>query len=292
MFSLLLTDRAAATSARRRAFPCWPSALLTLLISVTPSRAQHIHIQTSFSVNAGWDVFWYDFDSGYFPAAAYSPILTSAMRLQIPARAGLTNALGLAGNPVWILPEIATPSAPSIGFGTQGGDLSGGQIRLRLASFSGPGDFALFSNGPFADARILIATRDGLGPEDCIVLNFPGGHTHLNLAFNRPGNYQLGWRGEGVLAATGQPTNSGVVVFNFRVAPPEGPRLMMDHGTSPGFLVVSVDSEPNLPLRIECSSGLAEWTPLTNLWSAASAALLSLTNTPGSLFLRASHPLP
>lgn len=254
-------------------------------------RAQHLHIQTSFSTTAGWNVFWYDFDAGAFAASDYIPTLTSPMRRAIPALASLTNVLGRAGDPVWVLPEAQTPDAPSIGFGTQGSDLSGGQVRLRLASFSGPGDFAMFATGPFGDAQVFAATRDGLGPEDGITLNFPGGHTHLNLAFNRPGLYRLGWSAEGTVAATGQPTNSPVVTFSFEVVSPAAPRLRLETGREPATWILNVESEPGLPLRIETSYDALRWADLTLIRSTAATSLL-LTNTLGALFLRASHPIP
>lgn len=283
------TNDSASSYRRLRTFR---AGLLGAWLAVFSVRAQHLHIQTSFTATTGWDVFWYDFDAGAFAAGDYSPTLTSSMRLAIPAMAGLTNALGHAGDPVWVLPEVQTPAAPSIGFGTQGSGLSGGQVRLRLASFSGPGDFAMFGNGPFGDAQIHAATRNGLGQEDGLALNFPGDHTHLNLAFNRPGLYQLGWRAEGTLAATGQSTNSPVVIFSFQVAPPAAPRLRLETGPAPGSFILNVESETELPLRIDTSTDALQWTGLTNFWSTTSAATLLLTDTLDALFLRASHPIP
>lgn len=276
------------TVARRTFF-----LLLSLIALLSTARAQHLHIQTSFTTAAGWDVFWHDFDSGDFSAADYTPRLTASMRQKIPALAALTNVLGRVGDPVWILPEAATASAPSIGFGTQGSGLSGGQIRLRLASFSGPGDFAMFANDPFGDAQIYAATRDGLGPEDGVTLGYPGGHTHLNLAFSRPGLYRLGWRAEGTITVTGQATNSPTVVFSFLVAPPAAPRLrLLGTNAASGLLVLSVESEPGLPIRIDTSTNAAVWSPWTNLGPASADWSVTVTNLPPSQFFRAVHPIP
>lgn len=268
---------------------------LALLSCLAPASAcaQHLHIQTSFSPTPGWYVFWFDFDAGPFAAADFNPKLTSPMRREIPAAAGFNLALGSAGDPMWILPEVQTPEAPSIGFGTQGSGLSGGQIRLRLASYSGPGDFAVYVLSPFGGAQFYVMTRNGLGPEDAVTLTFPGGHTHLNLAFNRPGLYQLGWRAEGTRADNGQPTQSDIVVFNFQVNPPSAPRLLLDRNrSSQDTLDLKIESEPGLPLRVDSSTNALHWTPLAHLRSVASPTTMVVTNSPGTLFLRASHPLP
>lgn len=254
------------------------------------SGAQHIHIQTSYTTSAGWDVFWYDFDSGAFPAADYTPVVVAAARGRISHDSVLINALGAVGNPVWTLPQVQTPELPAFGIGTQGnGSFAGGQIQLRLATFSGPGNFAIYTSGPFGEANLVLATRDGLNASDTIILSMPGGHLHVNWVFTRPGLYRLGWRAEGILAA-GLQTNSAVVSFQFRVADPAPPRLSLT--LAGAFQRLTVETEGNLPLQLEATTNLTHWTALTNFWLQPIGWTWTNTATGPNRFYRAVNNFP
>lgn len=252
--------------------------------------AQHIHIQTSFSPTVGWNIFWYDFEAGAFPAGDFTQPVTRFARGQIPNDATLTNALGAAGNPVWVLPQVETSELPSLGLGTQGsGNFVGGQIQLRLATFNGPGHLAIYTLDAFGTANMLVATKDGLNGADVISQSFPAGHAHVNWAFTRPGLYQLGWQAAGTLTG-GLLTNSAITVFQFHVLPPGPPRLHL--ARSGNELRLRVTTEGNLPLRLETSADLATWNTLTNFWCGPVAwdHVSSLDAAAG--FFRASHVFP
>jgi surface-anchored protein len=252
--------------------------------------AQHIHIQTSFTPTAGWNIFWYDFDAGAFPAGDFTQPVTKAARGQIPNALTLINALGAAGNPVWVLPQVETSELPSLGLGTQGsGSFVGGQISLRLVSFTGPGHLAIYTLDAFGDAQVLVATNDGLSSADAIPQSFPAGHIHVNWAFTRPGLYQLGWQAEGTLTG-GTVTNSSVVTFQFQVVPPLPPVLALT--LTNGWQRLRVQTEGNVPLTVESSTNLVSWSAFTNVWSSASDWELVAPALPGPVFYRASHNFP
>lgn len=263
--------------------------VLALILGFT-AQAQHIHVQTAYTTAAGWDIFWYDFDSGSYAATDYVPVVISAARGQIPNNQVLTNALGAAGDPVWILPEVQAPALPFLGFGTQGqGSFLGGQIRVRLATYSGPGHFAIYSFGPFGEVNLHIATRDGLAFSDALPLSYPGGHVHVNWAFTRPGLYELGLRTEGTLV-DGRFTNSTVTVFKFQVQAIEPPRLELSADN--GWQKLRVATEGNVPLSVDISRNLTSWATLTNLWLRESVWTWTQPNSNANCFYRASHLTP
>jgi surface-anchored protein len=265
--------------------------LLAALHFVVGTAAQHVHIQTSFTSAAGWEIFWYDFDAGAFRAGDFVQPVPGAARRRIANDPVLTNAIGAVGNPVWILPQAETPDVPSLGFGTQGlGSFESGQIRLRLATFSGPGHLAIYSVGAFGGANLILTTRDGLGSSDALTLQFPRGHVHVAWAFTRPGLYTFGWRAEGTLSG-GQNTNSAVVEFSFRVAEPARPHLRLS-ASSGTQRILTVQSEPHLPLTIEASSDLIQWDTATNLWLETVTRNWTNHSVEPAQFYRAFHSFP
>lgn len=300
--------RTVAADVRRRN-PQWPSVrtasprrplhafhCLVLLASfaLVSARAQHIHVQAAFTQAAGWDLFWYDFESGAFPADVFAQPLPSAALGRIPDDSALTNALGPAGSPVWTLPQFEANGLPSLGLGAQGsaGALVGGSLQLRLATFSGPGHFALHSAGTFGETTVHIATKDGLSETDALGLIFPGGHVHANWSFTRPGEYQLGFQARGLAASTGQPTNSAVTVFRFRVAGLQPPVLQIEPlPASPGYRLRTL-AEPRTPLRIDVSTNGVAWTAWTNLWTSGPEWTADVPGNAPIRFFRALHPIP
>lgn len=274
----------------------WTFPVLVLLscLAAHPVRAQHIHVQTAFTASTGWDLFWYDFESGPFPADYFTQPLPSSARGQIPDDPALTNVLGVAGSPVWTLPQFEASGLPALGLGAQGSAdaLAGGTIQLRLASFSGPGEFALHSSGAFGETTVYMATKDGLSSADAIGLVFPGGHVHANWSFTRPGAYELGFRAYGIVVATGQPTNSAVTVFRFRVADLKRPMIQVERTDDRQAVRLRVLAEAQTPLRLDVSSNAVDWTPWTNLWLPSTEWSVHVTNLPSLRFFRAVHTLP
>jgi surface-anchored protein len=265
--------------------------LVWMALGATAS-AQHLHLQAQFQTGSGWSLFWHDFDAGAFPADAFTQPLGADSRQRMVAVPALNDALVPPDHAVWTLPQFATGDLPSLGLGTQGtaGTLAGGTLRMRLATFAGPGAFALHTSGTFGETTVLIATRDGLDATDAVTLGFPGGHEHANWSFTRPGLYELGFVAEGTLASTGQPTNSAVTVFRFRVVEPVPPRLTILR--SAGQVVLSAESEPNLPLRLDSAVEPGAWSLGSVHWSVN--GLLSWTNSASDpvRFFRLSVPLP
>ena len=256
------------------------------------ARAQHLHVQVQFNTASGWSLFWQDFDAGAFPADAHTQPLGSVARRRMAADPALTNVLAAPDHAAWTLPQFDEPGLPSLGLGSQGapGAFAGGSLRLRLASFTGPGHFALHTSGTFGETHVHMATRDGLDAGDALTLSFPGGHEHANWSFTRPGLYELGFVAEGTLASTGQPTNSSVTIFRFRVAEIAPPRLrIVEQGDRQ---IIVVESEANLPLRLETATELPHWSGVTNRWQMDPS--WSWTNILGGSprFFRVSHPLP
>jgi surface-anchored protein len=265
-----------------------------LLFAWTSSvaQAQHLHVQVQFNTASGWSLFWQDFDSGPFPADAHTQPLGTAARRRMVADPALTDVLVGADHAVWTLPQFDEPNLPSLGVGSQGtpGALVGGSLRLRLASFVGPGHFALHTSGTFGDTTVIMATQDGLDASDALAVSFPGGHIHANWSFTRPGLYELGFVAEATLASTGQPTNSAVTVFRFRVVEPAPPRLTIHREAE--RVVVTAEAEPNLPLRLDSAVEPDAWSLGSLHWSAN--GLLSWTNSASApaRFFRVAIPLP
>ncbi len=262
--------------------------LLFALVQSSSAFAQHLHVQTAYSPNAGWNLFWYDFDAGAFPADAFTQPVTAAARTVIPADPSLTNALGNAGSPVWILPQVEQPGLPSVGFGTQGtGSFQNGQIRLRLVSFNGPGNFAIYSTDPFGGSAVLIATRDGISESDAVVQSFPAGHMHVNWAFTRPGLYELGFRAVGT-NSSGETLQSDVVQFRFRVQAPKPPLLKLERSTE--ILALTVEAETGLPLTVETSTNLSNWTTIYSFATQSTNLMLQVEASGEFKAVRALHP--
>lgn len=149
--------------------------------------------------------------------------------------------LGPEGNPVWILPQGQDPELLYLGISTENKSFSGdwisdgveapflargipsgvfelNRVTLKLESFSGPGEFALYFIDSFSNVTVYMNTGDGLTTADSRNLS-PGNHTHFNWAFTAPGDYTLGFRASGTLLAGSEYTESDLTTFHFQVIP-------------------------------------------------------------------------
>ncbi|MDO5035111.1 MAG: anchored repeat ABC transporter, substrate-binding protein [Actinomycetaceae bacterium] len=74
-----------------------------------------------------------------------------------------------------------------LGFRSQG---LPGAWRIRAEQVSGPGRLAAFTTGTFGEARVFMASADGLSAADSVALP-PDAHTHMSWAMSEPGVYTL-----------------------------------------------------------------------------------------------------
>jgi hypothetical protein len=112
---------------------------------------------------------------------------------------------------------------------------AGRYVQLKLTAMRGPdgGHFSAYRStdtGPV----VWMATSDGIGATDVFYL-FEGSHDHLNLTFNKPGQYEIdlvasGFRdanGNGVYDMGIDPyTESAVTTYYFSIDPPGGPQAL------------------------------------------------------------------
>jgi len=229
----------------------------------------HVHLQVSYTSADGWRLFIRDFDSGEFDPATTPLVVSAAARVAVPDAPAYTNLFGAAGTSVWILPETETPDALYLGIGTEGGAGSfvDGQIRLRLESIEGPGDFVLYNVDAFGGPLVHMNTRDGVLAGDSLLLNHPGGHVHVNWAFTAPGTYRIGFSAAG-LPRNGAEVRSATTHYTFLVRPPPAPRLSTPRTGTNGQLNFSVLGEKNVRYRVEASADLQTWHFVTNVAGA------------------------
>lgn len=154
------------------------------------------------------------------------------------------NFLGPAGAPIWVLPQVQEPGLLFLGFSTENktsqsnwvahnvspdhlvrgiapGTFLNNQITLRLESFSGPGDFSVFTTDSFGMPVIAFRTDDGLSSADSRTFT-PSNHVHFNWSFSEPGTYIIGLRASGTLAGGGDVSSSDITYFRFDVIPEPG----------------------------------------------------------------------
>ena len=148
--------------------------------------------------------------------------------------------LGPEGREVYILPQTQEPDMLFLGtssenkttqLGWQGvgvasnllvrgfstGTFSGNRVNLRLATFSGPGNFFLYSTNTFGDPTIIYNTANGLSLDDNRQQS-PGNHSHFNWAFTEPGEYTIGLRASAT-TVNSVFTESDLTEFRFNVIP-------------------------------------------------------------------------
>jgi len=176
-----------------------------------------------------------------------------------------------AGEPVWVLPQSQQPHVPYPGIGAEDTSATtfakhletdprlgteAAWIRVSLVAVRGPagGHFSLYQStatGP----KVWMASADGVTAQDAAWI-VPGGHTHYNWAFTRPGNYQIDIVASGYLDlntnGTYNPgidayTESGVTTYYFQVNETGGPQPY----------TISADPLPPKDLAISVGNGTA-----------------------------------
>jgi surface-anchored protein len=125
--------------------------------------------------------------------------------------------LGDAGDPVWVLPEVADPDLLFPGLSAEeieAGVFAGDAIRLRLVRVAGPGEVAVFRSDEFGAPEVVFDSGDGLPDRTDLSV---ATHVHQSWAFERPGTYRLTFVASGRLAADGARVGSDLVTVAFEV---------------------------------------------------------------------------
>jgi surface-anchored protein len=165
-----------------------------------------------------WDLHVHDGENDieYRPGDALLYIGMDAITAR-PADAAYNFTGVAAGESLFVLPPVNTPTLLFLGFGTEeiaDGTLQGGSLTLRLKSASGPGHFSIWSStvgGP----NVAMATFDGITEADLLTL-LENGHAHFNLGFTEMGMYQITFQAIGTLA-DGDVIVSEDVTYYFKV---------------------------------------------------------------------------
>jgi surface-anchored protein len=144
--------------------------------------------------------------------------------------------LGPAGAPVYILPQVENPALLFLGIGTEeqaSGMFVNDAMTLSLTGVSGLGSFFMYEVGAFGTPTVLMNSANGVTAADQASL-LAGGHKHVNWAFSAPGDYQVTFRGSGVLAdGLNTFSQSAPATYTFSVVPePGSASLLLLGGTA------------------------------------------------------------
>jgi surface-anchored protein len=272
------------------------SSVLPLLLALLPASAlalDHVHVQISYGGGA-WDLFVYDYETGKLPVDDVTFPVPAAARAAVPEDPRFTHALGPAGNPVWILPQIERPGLISLGVGTSGigpNIFLNNTLRLSLERVEGPGHFAMYTSDSLGAPRWLMTSLDGIEPElDALDVPAVGAHLHMNWAFTAPGRYKVGFSVSGILRTTQQRTKSEVVDYSFKVVP-LAPRLRVQREENE--LILEAVSEDGWHCQVERAIQVSgPWTPHGEPFVGSSSGVkLTLAFESAQLFFRLlSHP--
>ncbi|MBL9137340.1 MAG: choice-of-anchor M domain-containing protein [Verrucomicrobiales bacterium] len=173
-----------------------------------------------------WNVHLHDEENDieYRPEAAVVQV-SAAARTTIPADTRF-DFLGKAGDPVWVIPQVANESVIYLGLAADGvnaGVMKDDTVRFTLVGVDGPGHFVLYAIRGFGNPVVYMNSRDGVSAADFRDLPV-GGHEHLNWVFDAPGYYEIRLQASGTLASTGEPVVSPVATYRFQIlagTPPE-----------------------------------------------------------------------
>lgn len=186
----------------------------------------HYDLNVTFTNGVGWVFNWYNFDNeDRVPTKLMDVGLTEAARTAVPASG--FSALGASpGEPVWIIPQIATPGVIFLGYRTQDTEQSEFSslfgtpfIGLKVTEVRGSGPdrggyFTAYQTG-LGEPVFHYTSANGLDGTDVVAPIPLTAHAHYNWAFTQPGEYQVKFEAEGE-HRTGVTTN-GTGAFTFFV---------------------------------------------------------------------------
>lgn len=274
------------------------ACLLTtaLALGAGPLRAfYHLDVALDYHTTNGWRFTLYDLNYGNLPLEGNPVFVPWYSLFRIPNHPAYTNLLGPPERFAWILPETPAFGLPYLGFSAEGiasGTFANNELSIRLTRVVGPGHCAGYETDPFGSFIAWWNTRDGLDASDTRRLaTGPGTHRHLNWAFELAGRYALHFQIEGRLRAAPQTTARSEAVVLFDVEPPPAPWLQMTAPVGGGATVLTLESIPTLPCRIETTTDLRTWSPFTNFVPTAASTSLTVTGEKAAFF-RAALQVP
>lgn len=223
------------------------------VLASVPLTTEHVDLAANYNTTLGqWQLTARDDTTDHDPGpgvirreyAADQVLLVGSTNSQLVVPSNPNFAfLGSPGDPVWILPQSFNPQVLYLGLsaeakspsswqgvgvspdflvkGITAGTFVANTIRFTLASFSGPGNFFLYSIGNFGVPNIHMRTDDGVSALDTRTIG-AGDHAHYNWAFTAPGAYTIGLRASGTLQTGGVFTESSTAAFTFLIVPEPG----------------------------------------------------------------------
>ena len=181
----------------------------------------HYHLDSSSVVNGSLLP-----GDAEFPPSEIVLELSASAKVLLPIPLSFLGAS--AGDEVWIIPQVQSAGVPFFGLATEELDAMWGNITFALTSFSGPGQFALWSTGSFGAANVKMQTNDGVDSLFDREVIPPGTHAHYNWGFTQPGTYELG-----ITVSSTHPTfgfQSGTETITVHVVPEPGSTLLLGLG--------------------------------------------------------------
>jgi len=192
------------------------------------------HVDFGFAYETpDWDVHVHD-ESNDREFAPGDAVLVLGDNLLTPIPPGARfSFLGAPGTPVYLLPNTPQADRLYLGFGCEElnpADWSS-NLSLRLSAVDGPGHFFAWDLDAFGNTRVRFNSGDGLGPADVYAL-VPGGHGHLNFAFDQAGEYQLTFEVSGEHALDGRKIGTGTYQLTVGAVPEPGTISLMGLGVA------------------------------------------------------------
>jgi surface-anchored protein len=227
--------------------------LLTSLVNAQIYTFTNEHADININYSGGtWSMNARDEDSGgttYTPANTLFTVPNASI-ISRPAGSNYDFTGVSAGQNLYVLPQAQNPDLVFLGLGAEEldpdnlftawdpdgvGPLSSAKwLQVDLVSYTGPGQFSSWLNGP--TPNVAFATSNGISSADRAFI-LAGGHTDFNWAFTEIGDYTITIQASGQLAAGGFNT-SAPATYNFSVvaAPEPGTLLLLGLGIAGGVV--------------------------------------------------------
>lgn len=201
-------------------------AAVTVQAQVTNLMTQHMDFRLEYDASAAGSnrlglILGYDPGQRATNTQVYIVGNTNA-KATIPANANYA-FLGVAGAPVWILPQSQNTSLPYLGISAE--DIPNGvfndPMELELVSVEGPGNFFAWSVSGVGQPPTVkfIATNGVVAPDFHIANPFIGSHEHNNWGFSTNGLYRVTFRANGQFLSDTTNTIGRDVAWSFQILP-------------------------------------------------------------------------
>jgi len=245
----------------------------------------------------GWSFKLYDFATlTRFDPRPLDIGLNANARLLAPGSSAFARLGAVAGQPVWVMPQIQTAGVLFFGVRTDdvqpsafASDFFGpGFIALSLVDVrgSGPdrgGAFSMYQTG-LGNPAFHFSTADGITSSDQLAPIPLPAHAHYNWAFTQPGEYQVTFRFTGTLAAEfGGTVTNGLGTINFFVQGETNRHFLAD-----GHMDLRVDFTNGAFAAFVDADGLPDLPPDTTLIRGNSLLRATVPANPAFAFLGTS----